>query len=150
MRAFEDLGTPLWAERTRAELARTNVSPGADPGLTPSERRVAELAASGMTNREVASAMFISPIALPLLGFNVGIELGQVVVLVVAFVLLTAFDRAISKVQMPARGLSPFRLRVVAVSLAVALVAIVKLILRAKAAISPAKLTTTPAAGARR
>jgi ATP/maltotriose-dependent transcriptional regulator MalT len=61
LRAFEDLGTPLWAKRTRAELARTNVSPSADPGLTPSERRVAELAASGMTNREVAAALFISP-----------------------------------------------------------------------------------------
>src|SRR5262249_60631016 len=37
--AFEDMGTPLWAERTRAELARTNVSPTGAPGLTPSERR---------------------------------------------------------------------------------------------------------------
>ena len=30
-------------------------------GLTPSEQRVAELAASGMTNRDVAAALFISP-----------------------------------------------------------------------------------------
>jgi DNA-binding NarL/FixJ family response regulator len=29
--------------------------------LTPSEQRVAELAASGMTNRDVAAALFISP-----------------------------------------------------------------------------------------
>ena len=29
--------------------------------LTPSEQRVAELAATGMTNRDVASALFISP-----------------------------------------------------------------------------------------
>ena len=29
--------------------------------LTPSEKRVAELAASGMTNRNVAAALFISP-----------------------------------------------------------------------------------------
>ncbi|MDO3637905.1 helix-turn-helix domain-containing protein, partial [Mycolicibacterium arseniciresistens] len=29
--------------------------------LTPSERRVAELAASGMTNKDVAAALFISP-----------------------------------------------------------------------------------------
>jgi DNA-binding NarL/FixJ family response regulator len=57
---FEELGTPLWAERARAELARVNVAThGAE--LTPSERRVAELAASGMTNRDVAAALFISP-----------------------------------------------------------------------------------------
>jgi DNA-binding CsgD family transcriptional regulator len=61
LRAFEDMGTPLWAKRARAELARTNVSPTRDPALTPTERRVAELAASGMTNRDVAAALFISP-----------------------------------------------------------------------------------------
>jgi DNA-binding CsgD family transcriptional regulator/sugar phosphate isomerase/epimerase len=60
LRAFEGMGTPLWAERARAELARTKVSPAHDPGLTPTERRVAELAASGMTNRDVAAALFIS------------------------------------------------------------------------------------------
>jgi DNA-binding CsgD family transcriptional regulator len=57
---FEDIGTPFWADRARAELARTNVVPSRDV-LTPSERRVAELAASGKTNRDVASALFISP-----------------------------------------------------------------------------------------
>ena len=30
-------------------------------GLTPSEQRVAELAAAGMTNRDAAAALFISP-----------------------------------------------------------------------------------------
>jgi DNA-binding NarL/FixJ family response regulator len=60
LRAFEQFGTPLWAERTRAELARVNVG-SRQSGLTPSEQRVAELAASGMTNRDVAAAMFISP-----------------------------------------------------------------------------------------
>jgi DNA-binding CsgD family transcriptional regulator len=59
--AFEVMGTPLWAGHARAELARTKVSPARDPGLTPTERRVAELAASGMTNREVAATLFISP-----------------------------------------------------------------------------------------
>jgi DNA-binding CsgD family transcriptional regulator len=58
---FEDLGTPLWADRARADLARTNVTPTHETVLTPSERRVAELAASGMTNRDVAAALFISP-----------------------------------------------------------------------------------------
>jgi len=50
---------PLWAQRARTELARTTVVRGA--GLTPAEQRVAELAASGMTNRDVAAALFISP-----------------------------------------------------------------------------------------
>ncbi len=59
--AFERLGVPLWADRARAELARANVGPNRTGQLTPSEQRVAELAASGMKNRDVASALFISP-----------------------------------------------------------------------------------------
>jgi DNA-binding CsgD family transcriptional regulator len=58
--AFEDLGTPLWAERVHAELHRAGgIRTRAE--LTASERRVAELAASGITNREMAAALFISP-----------------------------------------------------------------------------------------
>ena len=58
--AFDDLGTPLWADRARTELGR--VSLGARRKvLSASERRVAELATSGMTNRNIAAAMFISP-----------------------------------------------------------------------------------------
>jgi DNA-binding CsgD family transcriptional regulator len=59
--AFEAMGAPLWAQRARAELARTNVTQRQALKLTPSEQRVAELAASGMTNRDVAAALFISP-----------------------------------------------------------------------------------------
>jgi len=58
---FDQLGAPLWAQRAREELSRTNVGPGHDAGLTPSEQRVAELAASGMTNKDIAAALFISP-----------------------------------------------------------------------------------------
>jgi DNA-binding CsgD family transcriptional regulator len=58
---FEDLNTPLWADRVRAELARTNVARTSGDQLTPSEQRVAELAASGMTYRQVAAALCISP-----------------------------------------------------------------------------------------
>ena len=61
LQAFDAVGTPLWADRARAELARAEAAPTRDLALTPSERRVAELAASGMTNRDVASALFISP-----------------------------------------------------------------------------------------
>jgi ATP/maltotriose-dependent transcriptional regulator MalT len=56
--AFEEMGTPLWAERARAALARTAPSPGSV--LIPSEQRVAELAASGMSNHDIAAALFIS------------------------------------------------------------------------------------------
>ena len=58
---FERLHAPLWADRARAELARANVGPRQSGALTPSEQRVAELAASGMKNRDVATALFISP-----------------------------------------------------------------------------------------
>ena len=58
---FEQLHIPLWADRARAELARANVGPRQTGQLTPSEQRVAELAASGMKNRDVATALFISP-----------------------------------------------------------------------------------------
>jgi DNA-binding NarL/FixJ family response regulator len=58
--AFENLGTPLWAERARAELKRAGDS-GTRAKLTASEQRVAELAATGVTNREMATVLFVSP-----------------------------------------------------------------------------------------
>ncbi|HEY7262419.1 MAG TPA: LuxR C-terminal-related transcriptional regulator [Trebonia sp.] len=58
---FGEIGTPLWARRARDELERVNVSPAASTELTPTERRVARLAGTGMTNRQVADALFISP-----------------------------------------------------------------------------------------
>lgn len=58
---FERLGAPLWAERVRVELARVGLRRSSGAELTASELRVAELAASGLTNREVAAALFISP-----------------------------------------------------------------------------------------
>ncbi len=61
LKTFEDLNTPLWADRARAELARADVGTRRLSSLSPSEQRVAELAASGMTNRDVATALFISP-----------------------------------------------------------------------------------------
>jgi len=58
---FEALGSPLWMARASAELDRTGIRRGAGHELTETERRVAELAASGLTNREVAAALFMSP-----------------------------------------------------------------------------------------
>lgn len=62
LHAFEELRTPLWANRARAGLARVDVLrlPTGD-GLTASDRRIAELVAQGMTNRAIASTLFISP-----------------------------------------------------------------------------------------
>jgi DNA-binding CsgD family transcriptional regulator len=62
LESFERLGTPLWADRASAELTRADASSrGPAGGLTPTEQQVAELAASGMKNRDVAAALFISP-----------------------------------------------------------------------------------------
>ncbi|MCV7382854.1 AAA family ATPase [Mycolicibacter longobardus] len=60
LETFEQLGTPLWAARARAELGRLDHSPGSGPVLTAAERRVAALAAEGMSNKQIAAELFIS------------------------------------------------------------------------------------------
>jgi len=56
---FEEMGAAVWAQRTRAELASLVVqrTPG---GLTTAEHRVAELAAAGLSNKEIAGTLFIA------------------------------------------------------------------------------------------
>jgi DNA-binding CsgD family transcriptional regulator len=60
------LGAAALAERAQTELAATGARPrrlmlsGVD-SLTPSERRVAEMAADNMTNKDIAQALFVTP-----------------------------------------------------------------------------------------
>ena len=61
LQLFEGLGAPVWAERTRAELARVGLRPHAPHDLTETERQVAELAATGLTTREIAERVFLAP-----------------------------------------------------------------------------------------
>ncbi|WP_083473443.1 AAA family ATPase [Frankia sp. R43] len=61
VRAFDVVGARRWADNARAELDRLGSRPGPVDELTPTEERVAELAASGLINREVAAALTISP-----------------------------------------------------------------------------------------
>ncbi len=58
---FEALGAALWAERAREELARIGGRASSRHDLTPTEQRIAELVAEGLTNRDVASALFVTP-----------------------------------------------------------------------------------------
>ena len=56
---FEELPAPLWAEKARAELKRISGRAPASDELTETERRVAELAAQGRTNKEIAAELFM-------------------------------------------------------------------------------------------
>jgi DNA-binding CsgD family transcriptional regulator len=58
---FERLGTPLWAEKARAELARIGGRRPSGAELTPSERRIAELVIDGRSNKAIAAALFLTP-----------------------------------------------------------------------------------------
>lgn len=57
---FRQLGAALWSARARGELVRLGARGAAPTELTPTERRVAELVATGRTNREVADVLFLS------------------------------------------------------------------------------------------
>ena len=55
------MGSPLWADQVRSELGALGLRAGPTDSLTASEERVARLAASGLTNRQIASSLQISP-----------------------------------------------------------------------------------------
>jgi DNA-binding CsgD family transcriptional regulator len=58
---FERLGCPGWAQAAAAELDRISGRRAAPAGgLTPSEQRVAELVAAGLSNKQVAAQLYVS------------------------------------------------------------------------------------------
>jgi DNA-binding CsgD family transcriptional regulator len=66
LETFERLGARGWAERTRTELRATGEQQArraetAAEQLTPHELQIAVLVSQGMTNREAAAALFLSP-----------------------------------------------------------------------------------------
>lgn len=58
--AFERLGSVSWAREARDQLGRIG-GPRGEGSLTPTQREVATLVATGMTNRQVADRLFMSP-----------------------------------------------------------------------------------------
>jgi DNA-binding CsgD family transcriptional regulator len=59
--AFERMGSAGWAERARSELSRLGArQPVPEGELSPAEARVAELAADGLSNKEIAHRLFVS------------------------------------------------------------------------------------------
>jgi DNA-binding CsgD family transcriptional regulator len=63
---FDRLGAARWSDRTRSELRATGETirrhdPVLIDQLTPQERQIVRLAAEGMTNREIAARLFLSP-----------------------------------------------------------------------------------------
>ena len=59
--AFDEFAADGWAEQARFELARVGGRrPQVDGELTPSEQRTAELAAGGLSNKQIAAALFVS------------------------------------------------------------------------------------------
>jgi DNA-binding NarL/FixJ family response regulator len=66
---FEDLGAAGWAGRAAKELAAAGAVPadrsarqaGVLRRLTPQELQVIRLAAGGLSNRDIAAQMFLSP-----------------------------------------------------------------------------------------
>ena len=60
LEVFHRLGARLWADRTRAELARIGGRASSPDDLTATEERVAALVGLGRTNKEVAAELYVS------------------------------------------------------------------------------------------
>ncbi|WP_371480678.1 AAA family ATPase [Kitasatospora sp. NBC_00315] len=67
LEVFEPLAAHPWAERARTELTATGAAVPAGPGggapagLTPQELQIVRLAARGLSNRDIAAQLFLSP-----------------------------------------------------------------------------------------
>lgn len=64
--AFEHLGARPWAARAGNELRATGIQRGrpdspSDASLTARQRQIAQLAAAGLSNKQIAERLFISP-----------------------------------------------------------------------------------------
>jgi DNA-binding CsgD family transcriptional regulator len=64
--AFQKLGAAPWANRAELELratgrARTRPGAASAVALTPQELQIARLAASGLTNKQIAERLYLSP-----------------------------------------------------------------------------------------
>ena len=60
LQLFDQLGAPQWAGMARAELARIPGRGPASDELSETERRVAELVAKGLSNKEIADRLYVS------------------------------------------------------------------------------------------
>jgi ATP/maltotriose-dependent transcriptional regulator MalT len=63
---FERLGAESWAERARVELRASGETarkrdPSTISNLTPQELQIAQLVAEGMSNKEIAAQLYLSP-----------------------------------------------------------------------------------------
>jgi DNA-binding NarL/FixJ family response regulator len=66
LETFEDLGAEPWAERARQELRASGATarrrdPSTVVDLTPQEVQVARLVRQGLSNRDIAAQLFVSP-----------------------------------------------------------------------------------------
>ena len=64
--AFDAIGARPWGDRAREQLrasgeASNGSAPSVTEELTPQQRQIAEMTAAGMTNREIADQLFLSP-----------------------------------------------------------------------------------------